>query len=230
MRQTVVVTMVISLSGLLQGCAGAIVAQAFPFAMGGLAMANVESSSPFTTYVPNARPRTQEELAALDRHIRQAECGDAPSQYWLAGALHNDFNTSPNTVEVYKWYRLAELGGYAPATQALGTLTDSMSDAEIADARARADRWQGTSEGCAVTGPDEAQDTADGLSMNEPSQVPLRNPEWHSRRAEHRDRRRNPRVVRLGSFDPLQPENNLGNVNEMAGTKAVKANATKIAA
>jgi TPR repeat protein len=138
---------------LLQGCAGAVVAlQAIPVAIGGVAAANAEDRSPFRTQIQNPQPWTDRDLAMLDAHIRRAECGNAESQYWLGSALKNDFNATPDNVEIYKWYRLAEMKGFAPATEELTALDATMSESAIAEARARAREWQPTTEDCPVGG------------------------------------------------------------------------------
>ncbi len=137
---------------LLQGCVAAIVAmQAVPAAIGGVAMANAEDVSPFRNKIPKPQqPRTDKELAMLDTHLRLAGCGNAESQYWLGSALKNDFNATPDYVEIYKWYRLAELGKFTPATEELATLDTTMPAPEIAEARARASGWQPETEDCPV--------------------------------------------------------------------------------
>lgn len=131
---------------LLQGCLpGLIAMQAVPAAMGGVAMGNVEDRNPFITRLRHAPPRPDDELAALDAHLRRARCGDARSQYWLGNALGNGYNTSPDRIEMYKWLRLAERGGVADAAPALARLGASMSPAQIEQARARVSRWQARS-------------------------------------------------------------------------------------
>ena len=138
---------------LLHGCAGAMIAaQVFPTVVGGISMAGARDRSPFRIDIPSATPRTDKDLAELDAQIRQAECGDAKSQFWLASALQNDFNTTPNSIEIYKWYRLAEMRKFAPATAQLAALDATMSEADIAQARGRALAWQAMTESCAVGG------------------------------------------------------------------------------
>jgi len=137
----------------LQGCAGAVMAiQAVPMAVSAVAIANTEDRSPFPTRVANPQVRNDEALVALDAHIRRAECGSAESQYWLGSALKNDFNATPDNVEIYKWYRLAEMGGFASATEELTVLDSTMPESEIAEARTRAREWQPTTEDCPVGG------------------------------------------------------------------------------
>jgi TPR repeat protein len=138
---------------LLQGClAGLIVAQAVPAAMGGVAMANTENRSPFVTRMPNQPARTDAELAALDAQLLAAACGDANAQFWLGSALHNGFNTSPDPIEIYKWYRLAQHGGVGAATPELERLAAGMSEAQIAQAKLRVSQWRVREEGCAPRG------------------------------------------------------------------------------
>ena len=115
-------------------------------------MANADDRSPFRTPTPNPQLRTDNELAMLDAHIRRAECGNAESQYWLGSALKNDFNATPDNVEIYKWYRLAEMREFTPATAELTVLDATMSESEIAEAQARASEWQPTTEDCPVGG------------------------------------------------------------------------------
>ena len=136
---------------LLNGClVAAIVGQVVPAAFGITSLVGAEDRSPFRIQKVNATLHTDEDMAELDLHIRQAGCGDAPSQFWLASALQNGFNTTPNNVEIYKWYLLAESGGYVPAREELTALGSTMSESEIAEAGVRAQAWQATTEGCTV--------------------------------------------------------------------------------
>ena len=138
---------------LLHGCAaGIIAAQAIPTAIGAISIAGAEDRSPFRIQMPAPKPATDKDLAVLDANIRQAECGDAQSQYWLASALQNGFNTTPNSIEIYKWYRLAEIGEFAPASERLRSLDAKMSASEIAEARRRAQIWRAATEGCDASG------------------------------------------------------------------------------
>ena len=136
---------------LLNGClAAAIIGQVVPAAFGITSMVGAEDRSPFRIQKVNATLHSDEDMAELDLRIRQAECGDAPTQYWLASALQNGFNTTPNNVQIYKWYLLAESGNYVPAREELTALGSTMSEPEIAEARKRAQAWQATTEGCTV--------------------------------------------------------------------------------
>ena len=133
----------------LQGCTAAmIVSNAFPAIIGGGAVLGAEDRSPFRIPVDNLRPQNEVDLAVLDAKIQKAECGDAQSQYWLASVLQNNFNTTPNKVEIYKWYRLAESGRYDPATEKLRILAETMPEADITQAQQRAQAWQVNTEGC----------------------------------------------------------------------------------
>lgn len=138
---------------LLQGCAAVVAIQAVPVAISGVAMANAEDIDPFSIDAPQAPHRTDREFAMLDTQIRLAECGNAESQYWLGSALRNGFNENPDYVEIYKWYRLAEMGKFAPATKELAVLDATMSAPEISVARSRANAWRPATEGCSVSPP-----------------------------------------------------------------------------
>ena len=143
---------------LLSGCLGAtIAAQVAPTVLGLTSMANAEDRSPFAIQKVNSQLSGEDDLAKLDVQIRLAECGNPPSQYWLASALQNGFNTTPNSVEIYKWYLLAELGSYAPAGEELSALDATMSAPDIAEARARAGAWQASTEGCEAVEPEPEQ-------------------------------------------------------------------------
>jgi hypothetical protein len=136
---------------LLHGCAGAVLAaQIFPTIIGVGSVAGSGDRSPFRIDIPAAEQRSNEDLAELDMKIQQAECGNAQSQFWLASALQNEFNTAPNSIEIYKWYRLAEIGLFAPATEKLAALHNTMSEAELSQAMARAQAWQPATEGCSL--------------------------------------------------------------------------------
>ena len=136
---------------LLNGClAAAIIGQVVPAAFGITSMVGAEDRSPFRIQKVNATLHSDEDMAELDLRIRQAECGDAPSQYWLASALQNGFNTTPNNVQIYKWYLLAESGSYMPAREELIALGATMSEPEIVEARTRAQAWQAETEGCPI--------------------------------------------------------------------------------
>ena len=136
---------------LLQGCAGAaLAAQIFPTIIGVGSVAGSGDRSPFRIDIPAAGKRSDNELVELDTQIHQAACGNPQSQFWLAAALQNGFNTTPNKIEIYKWYRLAEIGKFAPASAKLAALHDTMSEPDIAQAMARAEAWQALTEGCSV--------------------------------------------------------------------------------
>lgn len=133
----------------LHGCTGAMIAaHAIPQVIGGISMANAEDRSPFHIKMPDAQPRTDTELSELDEQIRLAQCGDAKSQFWIASALRNSFNTKPNNIEIYKWFRLSEMGEYAPAGLEVVALDQSMPAPEIAQAKQRVEDWTPTTEGC----------------------------------------------------------------------------------
>jgi hypothetical protein len=137
----------------LQGCLpGLLVVQAVPGVMGSVAMANADNRDPFVTRAPYAPPRTDAELAAIDAHLLAAHCGDARSQYWLASALGNEFNTSPDRIEIYKWLRLAEGGGIAAATPQRERLDASLTPLQIAEADRRVRQWRPRAEGCPASG------------------------------------------------------------------------------
>ena len=137
----------------LGGCAAAlVVAQAMPSVMRGVAMAGADDVDPFRSSIVYAPPRSDKELAMLDDHILRAECGEPASQFWLGSALSNGFNATPDEVEVYKWFRLAEQGGFAGASEEIVLLSASLSEAEIAQAQARAQAWQARTEGCPAAG------------------------------------------------------------------------------
>jgi len=140
---------VIFVAPFLQGCSAAMIAMnAIPAIIGSGAIIGADDRSPFR--IPAGQPMSQNDtdLAMLDTQIQKAECGDAMSQYGLAGLLQNNFNTTPNKIEIYKWYRLAESGRYGPATEKLGALVVTMSESEIAQAQQRAQAWQAKTEGC----------------------------------------------------------------------------------
>jgi hypothetical protein len=83
----------------LQGCAGAaLAAQIFPTIIGVGSVAGSGDRSPFRIDIPAAQTRGDHKLAELDKHIHQAACGDPQSQFWLAAALQNDFNTQPDSI------------------------------------------------------------------------------------------------------------------------------------
>lgn len=133
----------------LHGCAGAMIAaHAIPQVIGGISMANANDRSPFQIKMPDVQPRTDSELAKLDEQIRLAGCGEARSQFWLASALRNSFNTAPNNLEIYKWFRLSEMGEYAPAGPEVAALDQSMPASEIEQAKQRVEDWAPTTEGC----------------------------------------------------------------------------------
>jgi hypothetical protein len=128
---------------LLQGCIAAMVAaQAVPVAITGTTMAATEHRSPFITHAPAAARPKQDELARVDEYIRGAECGDARSQYLFADVLGNRFNADLDYVEVYMWYRLAEMRRYEPATERLAELEPFMTEADITAGRQRASEWE----------------------------------------------------------------------------------------
>lgn len=132
----------------LQGCAAGMAVQAVPAVMGAAAMANADDVSPFRSHVRAPQPDSDTDLAMLDAQIRRAECGDAESQYWLAHRLENTYNATPNTVEIYMWYRLAEIGGMEAATAELAALDARMSNRDVATARRRASDWRPAPESC----------------------------------------------------------------------------------
>lgn len=137
----------------LQGCLGALAAvQAFPAVIGGVSVAGAADRDPFIEHAPVEPAGQRDGVAALDDRIRRAECGDAASQYWLAARLDNGFNAAPDYVEVYKWYRLAELGGFAAASARVAALDARRPAAEIAMARARAQAWRPATGGCPAPG------------------------------------------------------------------------------
>jgi hypothetical protein len=133
----------------LQGClVGMVAAQVFPAVIGGGAIFGSEDRDPFRIPVGNETLPSDIDLAMLDTQIQKADCGDAEAQYWVASALQNNFNTTPNNTEIYKWYRLAEVGRYEPATQELQALAGFMSESEITDAEQRVQEWQAITQGC----------------------------------------------------------------------------------
>lgn len=133
----------------LQGCAaGLLAAQAVPGIIGGVALSNAEDRDPWQTYRPGWRRQPEDKLEALNARLLQAECGDAESQYWLAASMNNGFNLSPDRVEIYKWYRLAQARDYAPAAEPLSVLEASMPESDIETARERARQWTPRTEGC----------------------------------------------------------------------------------
>jgi hypothetical protein len=135
----------------LTGCptAAVMAVQMIPTAIGVGAVAGSADRNPFHYRVPDnfARPEDQG-MSQLDATIQQAECGDPESQFRLATTLRNGFNTSPNNVEIYKWYRLAHSAGYTPAGDELATLEASMSGPDVDRARQLASDWQPSTEGC----------------------------------------------------------------------------------
>ena len=146
------VCVLVSVLPFLNGCLPAmIVGQVAPVVFGGVAMANVDDRSPFKIHKPNAKPAIETDLAKLDAQIRQAECGDPQSQFWVASALQNGFNSTPNSIEIYKWYRLAEIGNYSRASKELEALDATMSESEISAARDRVQAWRPATEGCSVS-------------------------------------------------------------------------------
>lgn len=138
---------------LLQSCtAGLLAAGAVPAVIDLVAIGGAEEQSPWQGHNPSFRPMVDENLAALDARILQAECGDAESQFWLASALKNNLDTTPNYVETYKWFRLAQIGEFEPATEQLTTLDVTMSKSDITKARALSREWHPKTEGCPDTG------------------------------------------------------------------------------
>jgi TPR repeat protein len=134
---------------LLQGCLGAMAAvQAFPAIIGGVSVAGSGDRSPFIKHAPSGSADAEDDVAALGNKIRRAECGDPQSQYWLAARLDNGFNADPNYVEVYKWYRLAELGGFNAASERVAALDATLPETQVLEARALAGRWQPATENC----------------------------------------------------------------------------------
>ncbi|MDX1430878.1 MAG: hypothetical protein R3286_00380 [Gammaproteobacteria bacterium] len=151
-RLTSIAMMLASTVWLLQGCAAGVAAVAVPAAFGGAAIAGAEDRRPFGGGITYTGTGTADELAVLDAKIRRANCGDAESQYWLADTLDNGLNGTPNKIEIYKWYRLAEMGGIAPAAQKVTALDARMSRAEVTEAKARVSAWQPTTENCPPRG------------------------------------------------------------------------------
>ena len=139
------------ISPLLHGCAAVLVAaQVIPGGIGMLSAANAEDVDPWRRY-PSLVPAA-EDLATVTVRIQRAECGDAQSQYWLASTLDDEVNTTPNYVEIYKWYRLAHIGGISLTSAELSALEAQMSEADIAKAQALAAEWRPATEGCAPGG------------------------------------------------------------------------------
>ena len=118
--------------------------------VGGVAMNNLDDRQPFNSHVKYVGPRTEEDLEELTKHLQQAECGNAQSQYWVATALRTGFNTSPDWVEIYKWYRLAEEQNYAPAAEATSALKVEMTADDLAAGEHRARQFTPRSENCPV--------------------------------------------------------------------------------
>jgi hypothetical protein len=138
-----------AVAALATGCSGAVIAtQVLPAALGGVALAGSESRDPFITYAPDATVPRDPGLDELQARVQRAECGDAAAQYWLASAMRNNFNASPDKVAIYQWYRLADLGGYGPAGGELSLMAASMSAEEIAEGEKRAVGWQPVARDC----------------------------------------------------------------------------------
>lgn len=127
-------------------------------AVGGVAMANIDDHMPFSRKVTYDGRMSPSALEELDERLALADCGDAESQYWMASALYG-FNSSPDKVEIYKWYRLAELSGFDSAVDRRVAVQDAMSAEELAQARARTDAWAPRTEGCSS---DQAPHAASG--------------------------------------------------------------------
>ena len=136
---------------LVQGCAAA-AAQVLPALLGRIAIGDVDDRDPFRITRGDTAPGANLSLADLDVMIQQAECGDAQSQYWVASAIQNNFNTTPNNVEIYKWYKLSDMGHYAPASTKLAALNATISEAEISQASSLARQWRPKTEGCQLSG------------------------------------------------------------------------------
>jgi hypothetical protein len=134
----------------LTGCpaAAVMVVQAVPGVIGLGAVAGSENRSPFHHRMPDSYARPRDEMAQLDATIQRAECGDPESQFRLATTLRNGMNTAPNNIEIYKWYRLAQDGGYVAAGDELANLETTMSGTDVARARALASDWRPSAEGC----------------------------------------------------------------------------------
>ena len=148
-RQRLLLGTIVLVVPLLQGCPGALVAvQAIPAAMGGVAAAGSRDRSPFIEEVPQGSGGPEQDLAALGTKVRRAECGDPESQYWLAARLNNGFNAAPDYVEVYKWYRLAEMGGFSAASGRVAALDATLPETQLVEARSRAEQWQPATEDC----------------------------------------------------------------------------------
>lgn len=134
---------------LLQGCLAAMAAvQAFPAVIGGMSAASASDRDPFIQQAPPDSSGSEDGVAAMGRKVRRAECGDPQSQYWLAARLDNGFNAAPNYVEVYKWYRLAEKGGFSAASKRVAALDATLPETQVMEARAMAEDWQPATESC----------------------------------------------------------------------------------
>ncbi len=129
-------------SAALVGCPATAALNAVPMVVGATAISQADARSPFDSGM------REDELVAFDRRLRRAECGEAASQYWLATSMQRSaFDASPNNVEIYKWYLLAQAGGIE-ASEEMMTLEVAMTEADIAEARARARAWQPRAEDC----------------------------------------------------------------------------------
>jgi len=142
---------------LLQGCVAALAAaQAVPAAIGLGSIAGADDRNPFRHRMPSAHgassARAGNGFAELDRRLQLAECGDAASQYWVASAMDNSFNASPDRVEIYKWYKLAQLARHAEASVRVAALDATMAEHEILAARERVADWRPRTQGCPDAG------------------------------------------------------------------------------
>jgi len=140
---------VVLVAPLLQGCLPALAAvQAFPAVIGGVSVAGAHDRDPFIEQAPRGATDPQDDVAALGRKVRRAECGDPESQYWLAARLDNGCNAAPDDVQVYKWYRLAEKAGFSAAGKRVAALDATLPQSQVVEARALAEHWQPATENC----------------------------------------------------------------------------------
>jgi len=137
----------------LNGCVTPLMAvQAVPAVMTATSMATTAHQSPFVERAPSGPTSTDPQTVASNAQLRRAQCGDAQAQFQVASALSNDGSSIPNRVEIYKWYRLAELGNYEPASNELDGLLVAMTPSKVAEGQARVRGWQPSTEGCQSTG------------------------------------------------------------------------------
>ena len=105
---------------------------------GGVKRPRDESATGWDTL---SRCPRQPRIAALGATHLRAECGDAEAQFQLASALSDDSASIPNRVEIYKWYRLSELGDYEPASDRLDGLLVAMTPGEVAEGQDLVRGW-----------------------------------------------------------------------------------------